>query len=140
MDRGATLVQPKHTGGDWIWADSRFCNYTRSREKDTHGRAFFECYFQEGESCPLSRAQEKLLLGKKNSKADVSHFSLSDQLSLCPKYVTDMAGRQRFRAASMEYLFSNVSRALVQAADEVAGEVFGSSGVSRDQLITVHVR
>ena len=63
-----------------------------------------------------------------------------DSTADCPSYVTDLASRQRFRAASMEYLFSRVSRDLVEAADQAAAEVFHFRDVPRHQLITVHVR
>lgn len=58
----------------------------------------------------------------------------------CPKYITDMSSRQRFRAAAMEFLFSNVSAGLVREADAAAGEVFHYQDVPRDQLISMHVR
>ena len=136
MDRGMALVQPKHSGGDWIWADSKFCHYSGSRV--TNGRAFFECYFNEGDLCSLSATAEKILMRNNQSRAKTDNYKFTP--SSCPKYVTDRASRARFRAASMEYLFCNVSRELAEAADQAAGEVFHLRDVPRDQMITLHVR
>ena len=135
MQRGMTLVQSGHAGSDWIWADSKFCQY--SDDRVAHSRAPFDCYFNEGNTCKLSAEEESVLIKNKDS---LSSNSNSNYTTDCPSYVTDLASRQRFRAASMEYLFSRVSRDLVEAADQAAAEVFHFRDVPRHQLITVHVR
>jgi hypothetical protein len=137
MQRGATLVQPKFTGGDWIWTDKRFCHYEHEHQsRASLGRAHFSCFFNKGDPCHLSAIEETTLMQDKSSRVvDTNDYSLG-----CPSYITDLPSRQKFRAASMEYLFSNMSRALVEAADAAAEEVFHYKDVPRDQLITIHVR
>lgn len=135
MQRKKTLVQPGRSGGDWIWADSKFCKYTEDRA--THNRAPFDCYFNEGDMCKLSAEDEKALKEQKHTRAESGNMNFTAD---CPTYVTDVASRQRFRAASMEYLFSRVSRDLVEAADQAAAEVFHFKDVPRHKMISVHVR
>ena len=74
------------------------------------------------------------------NKDNVAITTNADFDSDCPKYIQDMPSRQKFRAAAMEYLFSNVNKKLVQQADEAAGEVFHYKQIPRKKLIAVHVR
>jgi hypothetical protein len=153
MHHNSSLVQPTRAGGDWLWADPSFCNYTggtardgdggraRDRDRASHPRAHFQCYFNEGATCDITAEEEAAMLRDKETRASFEDYSFTP--SSCATYVTDMDGRARFRAASMEYLFSNVSGALVALADRAAGEVLVTERggpVPRDQLITVHVR
>ena len=135
MHRGASLVQPKYAGGDWIWNDARFCQFNHQQRTLT-GRAHFNCFFNRGDPCAVTSLQERVLMQNKQSQVpDTNDFEQG-----CPRYITDMASRQRFREAAMEYLFSNMSHALVQETDAAAAEVFHFKEVPREQLISVHVR
>lgn len=123
------MVQPGRTGGDWIWADAKFCKYTGSRV--SNGRPFFDCYFNEGGMCNLTDVEEKFLVQTPETRS----FS-----GTCRKYVTDVSSARRFTTAAMEYLFSRLSRELMAAADHAAGEVFHYKDVPRHKMISVHVR
>lgn len=135
MHRNMTLVQPGRTGGDWLWADTKFCKYNGSRV--TNGRPFFNCYFNEGDTCKLSAAEEKSLVQNPQTRSLAFDYDFS---GTCPRYVTDTASRQRFVVAAMEYLFSHLGEDLVAAADHAAGEVFHYKDVPRHKMISVHVR
>ena len=128
-------MQPGRMGDDWIWTDRKFCNYTMPRKKKP--RPYFDCYFNEGGTCNLTADEEEQLLRDKTARANTSNSNFSID---CPKYITDMTSRRRFRAAAMEYLFSNLNRVLVEAADVAAGEVFHYKVIPREKLITIHVR
>ena len=56
-----------------------------------------------------------------------------------PNLIQDDRTRQIFRAAAIEYLFSNINICLIQAAEKEILTVFGDQGVPED-MITVHLR
>eukprot|EP01039_Chlorochromonas_danica_P001742 gene1742-1902_t len=116
MHVGETLLQLDEP---WIWNDKEFC-------KDGNHTQPFSCYFNLQSHCPHATI--------------LNHpAKWTNGWNMCPKYIQDMDSRQIFRAAAIEYLFSNLNPRLVQEAQNAIKEVFGSSGIPQD-MITLHVR
>jgi hypothetical protein len=93
----------------WIWNDKTFCNNHSSTEYYNNP---LYCYFNIRNTCP---------------PPDTSTFTFishSNELSMCPLYINDMASRQRFRAAAMEYLFARVHPDIVNEANRAAHALF----------------
>jgi hypothetical protein len=117
MQNGATLLQVEQ---EWIWNDNESCpplNYTQP----------LSCYFSQLSSCPYSLSNQ------------VQVIDWLNRYDRCPAYITDLNSRQLFRAAAVEYLFSTIRPKMVKETENVAREIFGSSGIP-DNMITVHVR
>jgi len=116
MQAGETLLQLDEP---WIWNDKSFC-------KEGNHTQPFSCYFNLQSHCPNS--------------TNVNHpAKWTNGWNMCPKYIKDMDSRQVFRAAAIEYLFSNLHPRLVQEAEDAIKEVFGASGIPQD-MITLHLR
>lgn len=115
MQRGRTLVQVDE---QWPWNDPVFCS------ADEHKQPF-SCYFSLKSECPHS--------------ANNQSAAIANDYSKCPKYIHDLKSRTAFRAAAMEYMFSNLNPALIEEARKAIADVFGQQGIPED-LITVHIR
>eukprot|EP00397_Hematodinium_sp_SG-2012_P043221 GEMP01048002.1.p1 GENE.GEMP01048002.1~~GEMP01048002.1.p1 ORF type:complete len:285 (+),score=57.85 GEMP01048002.1:405-1259(+) len=113
MEVNATLA----VVGGWIWSDNelRSANETASRAASSP----MACYFGTSTKC---------------ASADLSQAEKQTWLrGHCPHWIRGFA----FRAAAVEYLFSNVSPALVRRAEQTYAAVFGDR---KSPLITVHIR
>jgi hypothetical protein len=117
MQTGSTLMQADMP---WIWNDKQFCASNNTVQP-------FGCYFSIQKHCPTSVPHHTKVISYENDFKN------------CPTYVTDIKSRQAFRAAAMEYLFSNLHPGLVELAEKSIQEVFGQPTVP-SELITVHVR
>eukprot|EP00397_Hematodinium_sp_SG-2012_P041166 GEMP01045275.1.p1 GENE.GEMP01045275.1~~GEMP01045275.1.p1 ORF type:complete len:402 (+),score=105.44 GEMP01045275.1:195-1400(+) len=113
MEENVTLA----VVGSWIWRDEELCS-----AKETTSRAAsapLACYFEVSTKC---------------ASADLSQAEKQNwQPEYCPHWIRGFA----FRAAAVEYLFSNVSPALVRQAEQTYAVVFGDR---KSPLITVHIR
>lgn len=117
MQVGATLVQLDE---NWIWNDRELCQNSSYTQP-------LGCYFGMQKHCPHSGTYHPKLIDWRNDFKN------------CPKYIQDVPSRQNFRAAAMEYLFATLNPRLVQEANQVLSEVFGTAGIPKE-LITVHIR
>jgi len=117
MQLGQTLLLLKEP---WIWNDREFC-------KEGNNTQPYSCYFNINKECPDSIS---------NSPKQIKS---SNDLANCRSFIKDLASRQSFRAAAIEYLFSNLNPALVKAAEDAIGGVFGADGIP-ENLITLHLR
>jgi len=117
MQSGTTLLQLNE---NWQWNDEKFCKTAPHKQP-------FSCYFNVRTECPHSAPA---------SDQPITH---NNRMTRCPKYIRDMDSRRAFRAAAMEYLFSDLNPALVDEARRSIVDVFGQEGVPED-LITMHVR
>ena len=117
MQMGATLLPLNER---WIWNDVEFCNEVDHKQP-------FGCYFDIRTECPHS------------IPVKYGAVSFLNDFHLCPKYITDLESRQKFRAAAMEYLFLNLNPAIVTEAEKVIDTVFGEEGIP-ENMITLHMR
>lgn len=116
MQLDSTLLQLEE---DWIWNEKSYC------PKGT--KQPLGCYFNLQTHCPGSvRGGPRVI-------------SWKHDYSRCPKYIKDDKTRQEFRAAAMEFLFSNMSSRLVKEAESEIKTIFGEYGIPND-MITVHLR
>lgn len=116
MQVGSTLLQLRE---EWIWNDKEFCKPAPAHP--------LQCYFNLKTHCPKSKDSNPRIIPFKNDYAR------------CPKYIKDDKTRQEFRAAAMEFLFSNINKKLVKEAEDAVKTVFGKDGIP-DDMITVHLR
>jgi hypothetical protein len=105
----------------WIWNDQEFCG-------DSIQATPFNCYFDKPNVCPPSDT--------------APHITYSNRFNNCPKYIQNEETRAVFRASAMEYLFSHVSKRIVNETEYVATELFNLTrgGSIPKDMITVHVR
>eukprot|EP00428_Durinskia_dybowskii_P067210 CAMPEP_0170379248 /NCGR_PEP_ID=MMETSP0117_2-20130122/13240_1 /TAXON_ID=400756 /ORGANISM="Durinskia baltica, Strain CSIRO CS-38" /LENGTH=311 /DNA_ID=CAMNT_0010634671 /DNA_START=183 /DNA_END=1115 /DNA_ORIENTATION=- len=118
MEKGKTLLEQTQF---WIWNDREFCGNNQIQP--------LKCYFNLEIHCPESGeypGREKFM-------------TYYNDFPNCPKFIQDDRTRQIFRAAAIEYLFSNINIRLIQAAEKEILTVFGDQGVPED-MITVHLR
>lgn len=115
MQYGQTVVQVKER---WLWNDEEFC-------KDPQHQYPLSCYFNIRHECPNSTVEGEI--GHRN------------KFGTCTKYIWDMDSRQAFRLAGTEYLFSNLSTALIAETEKAIVDVFGQDGIP-ENLISVHMR
>ena len=118
MQEGKTLMQVNQS---WQWNDPAMCNATGH---DEHTQPL-SCYFNIHSHCP--------------PHPDDRVVDFGNGFDRCPQFIQDLPTRTAFRAAAMEYLFSNLNPALVDEARHAIDEVFGAKGIPED-LITVHIR
>lgn len=102
----------------WHWNDPALCNEAQHKQP-------FSCYFNVHSRCPRTLKDKPI--------------DFNNDFSRCPKYITDLKSRTEFRAAAMEFLFSNLNSEIVDTARAAIVDVFGEKGIPED-LITVHVR
>eukprot|EP01031_Cornospumella_fuschlensis_P027246 gene27246-32916_t len=102
----------------WAWNDKKFCV---GKEIPV-----LACYFNYANFCPETSGRQEI----------ITHLN---ELHRCPEYIFDMDSRLAFRAAAMEFLFSNLSFPLVNETEHAALKLFGSKGVP-ENMITVHIR
>lgn len=103
------------TDNPWIWIDPDVCG----------GNTTWHCYFPAAEpSCPVETFKHGRI-----------------QSVTCGKYVIwpETYEVPEFRAAATEFLFSSISRVVIEEAGRQIQAVFGDTGVPPN-LITVHVR
>jgi len=117
MQMGHTLMQ---STDKWIWNDAALCNGTHAQP--------LSCYFNVQLECPNSKKVSE----KKIAWTNDFHRG-------CPKYIQDMDTRHAFRAAAMEYLFSNLNPRLIEEAEAAIEGVFGPEGIPQN-MITLHLR
>ena len=117
MQIGATLMQ---STDKWAWNDAAFCKGTASAQP-------LSCYFNVQLECPESE------------KVSEKKIVWTNEYHQCPKYIHDMDSRQAFRAAAIEYLFSNLNPRLVEETEAAIKGVFGPEGIPQN-MITLHQR
>jgi hypothetical protein len=117
MQKNSTLLEQTET---WIWNDRNFCG-------EAYHKQPLACYFNLEKHCPQSSTYPERMM------------SFNHSYDRCPTYIQDDKTRQEFRAAAIEYLFSNLSPKIVKAADDEIVNVFGVDGVP-DNMFTVHLR
>ena len=116
MQVGATLLQlDEH----WIWNDPQYCPKGTTQP--------LGCYFNIQQHCPKSIPNNPRIISWKHD------------YNRCPKYIQNDQTRQEFRAAAMEYLFSNINSKIIHDANTAIHTIFGDNGIPSD-LITVHLR
>ena len=120
MEKKATLLELSE---GWIWNDRKFCGTGPTLPK----RQPLSCYFNVEQHCPDSTTFPDKMM------------SYNHSYDRCPTYIQDDRTRQDFRAAAIEYLFSNISSKLIKAAESEITTVFGDYGIP-DNMITVHLR
>lgn len=117
MQKESTLLEQTEP---WIWNDRAFCG-------DAYKKQPLTCYFNLQNHCPNTPAHPERMM------------SYNHSYDRCPKYIQDDRTRQEFRAAAIEYLFSNINPRLVQAAEAQILNVFGDFGIP-ENMFTVHLR
>lgn len=117
MQTGETLLLKDES---WIWNDKAFC------QQHSTVKGPFGCYFNLQLTCPESKFSHRPI-------------KVSNGYEMCPKYIKNIDDRQAFRAAAIEYLFSNLNEKLVKETNEAIVEVFGDTGIPKN-LITLHLR
>ena len=117
MQTGSTLLQLDEP---WIWNDRSFCKPEELNQP-------LNCYFNIQKHCPGSVAHYP------------KQIKWTNEFTKCPKFIHDLPSRQIFRAAAIEYLFSNLNPRLIDETEQNIIDIFGSEGIPKD-LITVHVR
>jgi hypothetical protein len=108
----------------WPWLDQTHCDKKQAQ------RSPWLCYFPQMEY--LCQGQQDVSLISQNSTIIIRRDKpcLRDEIS---GFLPD------FRAATVEYIFRNVSPLVIQEAQRQIGVVFGPNGAPKN-LITVHVR
>ena len=124
----------------WYWNDKDFCNQNISIYNDRADPKFLETYVPK--KSPL-----ECYFNKKNPCHEVERDAVVfipslNKLTGCPKFVKNLNERAVFRDATIEFMFSNMSRQLVNETEVKAEELFKSLGYSQipKDMITVHVR
>lgn len=113
----------------WLWMDQTFCDMEQAK------RSPLLCYFPKAE-----------FLCKKEEFSAVNVTDPRETRNWCP-YLRQTKPKQivyepklaDFRAASIEFLFRQVSSVVIEEAERQAGLIFGPEGAP-DDIITVHMR
>jgi len=130
MEMGHTLhvklnPKPNSTRGSWIYTDLKLCSKAEVRQP-------LACYFGPQNSC-----------GKEYASMTRINYDPEDPKRHnpgCPSIIDEKhITTSKFRAASMELLFSHVDRRVISEAERLIPRVFGADGVPKN-LITVHIR
>jgi hypothetical protein len=109
----------------WLWMDQVFCSHK------TAIKSPLLCYLPRSEfRCGCDEVPPELNVSDPRDKQRTSCALLKGE---------DDHILNEFRAASIEYLFQNVSPLVVQEAERQVGLLFGPKGTPED-LITVHIR
>lgn len=118
LEKGSSLLQLNES---WMWNDKTFCpDYPQP----------LTCYFNVYNRCPFVPLHHR---------HHPPVISVSNALNMCPRWIQNEENRQLFRAAAMEYLFSNISDAVLIQTDHAITETFGPGGIP-DNMITIHIR
>jgi hypothetical protein len=124
----------------WYWNDREFCRQNASIYNDRADPKFLEtftpkispleCYFNKKNPCHEVERDKAVFIPSLN------------KMTSCPKFIKNVDERAVFRAATIEYLFSNISRRVVNESEVLAEQLFTSQGYSQipKDMITVHVR
>ena len=133
MERGGRLVLSDRP---WVWNDDAFCTQLAGENRLPSTDPFF-CYFTIRDNCRLQTASSTPAMAQAATASSARSISHSHNYSMCPSYITDESSRQLFRAAAVEYLFSNLRPEIVQEADGVIGEIFHSVLSTHSQDTTI---
>lgn len=119
---------------NWLWMDQTLCDAQQAK------RSPLLCYFPSSEflchdndkvSLPLESAN---ISDPRETQNWCPHLRQNK-----PKHIQYEPKLAEFRAASMEFLFRNLSPIVIQEAQRQSGLIFGPGGAP-DDLITVHMR
>ena len=113
----------------WQWRDEHVC--------DSSDASSLSCYFPTAEL--LCEGDSKVIQGNATKLHEISSPYNKER---CPSILGKDATKTKignFRAAAMEYLFRNVSPALVQEAERQFNIIFPEGNVPQN-LITVQIR
>lgn len=123
LEKGTSLMQINQT---WSWNDQQLC------PPDSDYRQPLNCYFNIYNRCPFIPLHHR---------HNPPVISVSNNFDMCPHWIRDEESRQLFRAASMEYVFSNISDAVINHTDVAIAETFGPKGIQdTENMVTVHIR
>lgn len=113
----------------WLWLDQTYCDPNQAKESP------LLCYFPMAESqCSDDFNNNKNVTSFVNVSDPKQSRLRCSWLKEQPDFVP------HFRAASMEFLFRQISPIIVQEAERQIGLLFGSKGIVPQDLITVHMR
>jgi hypothetical protein len=113
-----TWTQHSTREGPWIWRDTSVCG--------KEDQSPLQCYFPGAEmQCP-------------NDPVNVKQQKPLERYDLCNKFRAEYSQKELF-AATMEYLFRNVSKVVIEEAERQLNLVFPSGQVPQG-LIVVHIR
>jgi hypothetical protein len=116
----------------WLWMDQTLCDSQQAE------RSPLLCYFPSAEFLCNDRTELLLEASNVTDPRETQNWCpyLRQDKPKQVKYEPKLAD---FRAASIEYLFRQVSPLVIQEAGRQSGLIFGLNGVP-DDLITVHMR
>jgi len=120
LEKGTSLQQLNQS---WSWNDKSLC-------PDSTYMQPLHCYFNIYNRCPFVPM---------NHRHKPPVISVSNSFDMCPRWIQDDESRQHFRAAAMEYIFSNVSDTVLNQTDHAILETFGPAGIP-ENMVTIHIR
>lgn len=108
----------------WLWMDQTYCNMTDAAIR----KSPWLCYFPKLEFLCEQVPTGYLGVGNTAARSCTARHERENK---------DFT--EEFRAASLEYMFRQVSPLVIREAQRQVGIIFGPNGAPRD-LITIHIR